>query len=826
MSGAPSGQHDTNGPEAQGATPLAGLTVVDLSTMAPGAQATQFLADAGADVVQVEPPGGSPLRELAAWPALARGKRSVELDLRDQAGRDVLHGLIARADVLVTTFRPRTTERLGLTPAELARLNPRLVSAAITGWGSSGPWADLKGYEGMVMAKLGMFHAKRRIVPRPGPAFVSVPFATWGAAQNALHGILSALLERESSGTGQHVEADLVRGATTFDTWTWFTELIGVRWPGAYQTVDAYTPAGEPQSPLTYPLLSAPTKDGHWLQFAQVEPRLFGSMLEELGLTPLLSDPKWKGLPVLESQELRTELWEIMIQKVGERTLQEWEHVFATNPNIMAEVFRAGPDALGHPQLLHDGRVVVAHDPEFGPVRQPSTLVHVDERPLSPPRPAPRLDEHGAQLRGTAAPVAGGSGGGAAEAPAGLPLQGVTILEFGLMFAGPFGSTLLTDLGARVIKVESLTGDTIRGVLPFPEAGGAKVMQGKESISLDLGTDEGLRIVHELTRRSDAVLQAFRAGAAERAGVDAATLTALNPDLVYLNAPGYGTSGPYGARPAYAPSIGATAGVALTEAPDAAQATGSLADIKVAAVRLNSATAVPTLQADGIAANAVASALLLGLLARARGRALGTLTTTMIGSTTHALLDQLIDYPGRPASPAVDPGGHGYSALYRMYQASDGWVFLAAPRAGEWADLVSALATEADLGGEAFAFPDARRADDEQLAAVLAGVFRKRPAAEWEERLTAAGVGCVVVTERAPESLLQTDEELAAEYCATATSPVFDEHLRLGPTVRFSRSATRAQGGCVAGEHTDALLRELGYDDARIAGLHERGVVS
>jgi crotonobetainyl-CoA:carnitine CoA-transferase CaiB-like acyl-CoA transferase len=825
VSEVPVARQGTAGPEAHTTAPLAGLRVVDLSTTLPGAQATQFLADAGAEVIQVERPGGSPLRDLAGWPALARGKRSIALDLHDEGDREVLSGLIDQADVLVTTFRPQTAERFGLSPDELARRHPRLVSAAITGWGSSGPWARLKGYEGLVMAKTGLFHTKKDQVTRPGPAFVSVPFASWGAAQSALHGILSALLERESSGRGQHVEADLVRGLAALDTWTWFTELIGIRWPGAYETVDAFNDQGEPQAPLVYPLLVAPTKDGHWLQFAQTEPRLFAGMLKEFGLMSLMADPKWKGLPVLESQQLRTELWEIMIRKVGERTLAEWQQVFDTNPDIMAEVFRGGPDALDHPQLAHDGRVVVAEDPELGPVRQPSTLVHVDERPLAPPRPAPRLDEHGAELRDRAPAAGRDETPDAQRAADGLPLAGVTILELGLMFAAPYGSTVLTDLGARVIKVESLTGDTIRNIAPFPEAGGAKVMQGKESISLDLGTEEGLRIVHELARRSDVVLQSFRAGKAERAGVDARTLKQINPDLIYLNAPGYGTGGPFGGRPAYAPSIGAAFGFALTDAPDAAEATGSLEEIKKAARRLTTAAAVPSVQADGVAALGVASSMLLGLLARRLGRPLGTLTATMIGTANHALLDRVVDYPGRPQSPTVDPGGHGYGALYRMYRAAEGWVFLAAPQAGEWDDLVTALAGEVDLGGAEFASERARRDHDARLADVLGEVFARRPAGEWEERLTEAGVGCVAVTEKRPEVLLQTDEELAAEYCVTAMSPVFDEHLRMGPLVRFSRSATRAEGGCTAGEHTDALLRELGYDDAAIADLRERDIV-
>jgi len=228
MGPAPFDQQDDERKPA-GTAPLAGLTVVDLSTTLPGVQATQFLADAGADVIQVERPGGSPLRTLAAWPALARGKRSAVIDLRDDTGRDTLTGLLRRADVLVTTFRPKTAQRLGLTPAALAELNPRLVSASITGWGSGGPWTDLKGYEGLVMAKTGLFHAKRRMGGRPGPSFVSVPYASWGAAHTALQGILSALLDRERGGHGQHVEADLVRGLSMLDTWNWFTELVGLR---------------------------------------------------------------------------------------------------------------------------------------------------------------------------------------------------------------------------------------------------------------------------------------------------------------------------------------------------------------------------------------------------------------------------------------------------------------------------------------------------------------------------------------------------------------------------------------------------------------------
>lgn len=810
--------------------PLAGLTVLDLSTTLPGALASQFLADAGADVLMAEPPGGHPLRTLTGWPGLARGKSSTVLDLHDEAGLAQVRELIGGADVLVTTLRPRTAARLGLTAEKLAELNPRLVSAAITGWGQSGPDCDLQGYEALVMAKWGVMHSKAPAAPRPGPAFVSTPYGSWGAAQTALHGILAALYERESSGRGQHVYADLVRGLSTMDTYSYFMHLVGLRWPDAFTAVGRpWDEDGNPRGRLIYNLLSTPTSDGHWLQFAQTEPRLFAAFAAELGLTEMFAEPRWADFPDLTDPALRMELWEIMIERARSRSLDEWEAVFEDNPRVRAERFRTPSGAFDHPQLVHDGRVVVVDDPELGAVRQPSTMVHSDGAPIARLRPAPRLGEGDSTLLSGPRPSAASSSPTAERsASSSLPLDGVTVLELGSMFAGPYGATLLTDLGARVIKVEPLAGDTMRRLAAFPEAGGAKVLQGKESIALDLNSEAGLEIVHRLAGRADIVLQTYRAGAAERARVDARTLRAVNRDLIYLNAPGYGTDGPYGQSPAYAPSMGAASGLALSDVPDAAGATENLDEIKASIIRLYSAAANQTGQADGVAASGAASAMLLGLLARRRGRPMGTLTTTMLATATHCIIDRNIEYADRPAPLSPDPLLHGYGAQYRLYEAADGhWVFLAAPQEREWRRLTTAMAPYADLAGdERFATARSRTVHDAELAEVLAAVFRTRSNKAWESDLRAADVGCVAVAEILPEELFQDDDAFEAGHCVNAMSPVFDEHRRLDAATHFSRSRVRTPGGCLAGEHTDAILKELGYNEATVAGLHEQGVIS
>ncbi|MCA2263817.1 CoA transferase [Mycobacterium marseillense] len=808
--------------------PLAGLVVVDLSTTLPGAQATQFLADCGAEVIMVEPLDGSPLRELAGWPALLRGKLSVTLDLHDEADLERLRALLRRADVMVNTMRPTTAERIGLTPDALSEAYPRLVVATITGWGSTGPFRDYKGWEALVMAKTGVMHEKRGLTTRPGPAYTTFAYASWGAAHAAVQGVLAALLERESSGRGQTVETNLVTGMGSMDPYNWFYEMVLERYPGAFEPMDAaYDDQGRPQAYLIYALLVCPTKDGRWLQFAQVSPKLIGAWLTELDLLGELADPKWQGFPMLPTPELRTEWWDMMIERVGARTLAEWQRAMTENLDLSGELFRTPEESLDHPQTAHEGRAATAIDPDLGPVRQPSTLIHADGKPLTPLRPAPRVGEHNdsvtfeqlGQVRRAALPARHADH----DAP---PLTGVTVLEFGSMFAGPYGATLLADLGARVIKVEPLEGDNIRNLVAFPEAGGAKVLQGKESVAIDFTKTEGLELVYELAKRSDIVLQCFRGKVAERAKIDEASLRAVNPDLAFVTTSGYGVDGPFAHRAAYAPSVGAASGLALVDSHDTGEPATDLDDLHRRAVKLHAGGAVPAVQSDGIAAHGVGSALLVALYAKRMGRPMSNVVTSMLATAQQAMIAYSASYASRPAEAAADEQFFGMNALYRMYRAADGYVFLAAPLPREWPALTKAMSPYVDLhADERFTDAESRAAHDDELISVLTTVFANKTRLEWEHELSAQDVGCVEVVEANSELVLQTDPYYEAGYAVDAYSPIFEEHRRLAPLCRFSRSRTRADAGCTIGQHTDAVLREMGLHDATIADLRAKEIV-
>lgn len=817
---------------------LEGLKVVELGDGLSVCQVGNVFADFGAEVITIEPPLGIALRKQPGYLFMGRGKKSLVLDCHQSADAEMALKLMAEADVVVTSIRHKTLKGWGLDPESILAVNPRAVVGIVTGWGLTGPLADVKGYESLVMASIGGNTVNQRLTLAPGPNYITVPWAAWSGSQTLLHGIFAALRERETSGLGQMVHASLAHSLGAQDPWGQANAVLTQRFPDAFTAAAPVAADGSPNSSYTYKLLVGITKDGHWLQFSQVMPRLYRDFMSACGLDWMYEDPKWKEfmtmgtdtvmLPPDSTAAMKMEFWDMLLDIVKGKTLAEWNEIFDQWPNVFAEVFRRGTDLLRHPQLTVEGQLVTINDRRHGDVLMPGALIRMSGTPAQLGADAPHLDEHGDELRERANSVNLVRATAPVDPPKDLPLKGVTIMELGTFYAAPHGSTMLTDLGARVVKVEPIEGDPMRTAQAFPEAGGMKVLQGKESLALNLGSPEAREILAKVIPLVDIVMCSFRMGAAERLGVTSQQLIALNPKLMYLDCPGFGILPPYGARPAFAPTMSAGSGLAMrnvgTQVPEGVPADNDA--IRLLGVQVASGGGGGSAQPDGVASFAVGSALAMAAYLQAKGVPGQNLLTTMLQSCGHCLGEMMVEFEGRWEPSTTDDEVLGLSALLHLYETSDGWVSLAAPSNRDWANLTSALVSFDDLAAEPrFASSSLRAEHDGLLVERLRGIFKQQSADAWQELLLAADVGCLKCVQEGPDTLYVGPFAEAHGWLATVEHPMIGEYPRLGPYAEFSRSTTIATVGGTNGQHTRAIMQEVGFDAAAIDDYAARGVV-
>lgn len=817
------------------AGPLGGLTVVDLSWGYAGAVATQFLADYGAEVVKIEPPEGDPIRRHAGFPMWLRGKKSVVLNLKRPQELAEAHRLAASADIVVETFRPGVAERLGLTYETLSQHNPGLIHCGITAFGKKGPYARLKGYEAIVHAKIGASDHMKSLAPRPGPAFSPLPAAGFSAAQTALQGILAALHVRQKTGLGQKVETTLIQAWASHDPWMGFIEYLCEKYPEAYKVTPMVPVAGTPITSYAFRLMVAMTKDGRWVQFSQTAPHLWKALERGLGIEAALqADPAFKNAPEMETYADSVRFWELLLNTVRSRTLAEWQEHFKQHPDVGMEVFLSPEEATRHPQMLHNGHVIELEDPRFGKTRQLAPMVKLYATPPPPPAPAPDLGQHTKEILGRPYATPKPAPKGAANVKGRAPLEGITAIELGHFYAAPYGLTILASLGATVVKLEPLRGDDMRIAMPIPETAAVKVLEGKQSVAVNLETAEGMEIARRLVKKADLLMTSFRGGVTKRMGLDYPTLRHLNPNLIYLNAPAYGVDGPYCRIPAYASTIGAGMGYGFLIAGPKAQNPDpnkiTMEELKALTTRLRVATTGGG-NPDGLAALGVGTALLLGLVTRDRTGTAQEMLTTMIGTAAQCNAAEMIQYAKKPQVRRTDADLNGLHALDRLYQASDGWVMVACLQEKDWQGFAKALAPavpgKADVAADPrFADRASRQRNDPVLTGLLSSALATRKAQEWEELFAPLDVPCVKV-EPGPifSGIYKSPVFTENGFIADVSHPIFGDYPRLAPLSRLSLTPGVAKPGVVLGQHTERVLRELGYSLEQIEALERAKVI-
>jgi crotonobetainyl-CoA:carnitine CoA-transferase CaiB-like acyl-CoA transferase len=384
-------------------------------------------------------------------------------------------------------------------------------------------------------------------------------------------------------------------------------------------------------------------------------------------------------------------------------------------------------------------------------------------------------------------------------------LAHLRVVDFGIFFAGPYASRLLADLGAQVIKVENLTGDAFRRTAPaFNNA-----QRGKRAIAIDLKAREGKEIAHALVRWADVVQHNMRPGVAERLGIDYASLRALNPGLIYLYSPGYGSRGPRAHLGSFEPLVSGLTGIQEMSAGEGNRPVPGVANMDYGNAMLG------------------ATAIMMALLHRERTGEGQYIECAQMSSGMFCTAD-IFWMPDGSLGPhlRLDAGQAGLGPLLRLYPTRDGWICINCYTETEWRRLATALDLERLIEDPRFGTPSSRQEHGAALAEQIGERLCERTAEEWWATLDAAGVPCEIPVDNGRERFLDDPESERRGWVADYDHPVYGRMRELGQVMRFSDAPGHIQGPApTIGQHSAEILRELGYAEETIADLLRRDII-
>jgi crotonobetainyl-CoA:carnitine CoA-transferase CaiB-like acyl-CoA transferase len=753
--------------------------------------ATMTLSDQGAEVVKVEPPGGDPFRSYGGYTVWNRGKKSVVLDLKNPSDKVAFLMLASSADVLIESFSPGTMARLGLDYETLRRQFPALVYCSITGYPRNSTHANRPGIDALVQARSGQQFEQAGW--RDGPVFLFHPMPSLAASYLAAAGITAALYVRELTSKGQWVETSLYQGVLAFTTQLW-------QWA---EKMDNWMSIQKAAQPAIFQCA-----DGAWvhsMQMAGGRGRDRSVQWRILGMEPqegnLFQAPPGSPQDVMLRDAFR---------KIPRKELVEkfWAAEIPIGPIQYIQ------DAFTDPQVTHNKAIADVVDPVAGPTKQVGITINLHAAPAKVQSPAPLVGEHTANLNSftkhrpdSSKPLSlareRAKEGGQKLRHA---LEGVRVLDFGNFLAGPFGPMVLADLGAEVIKLESIEGDQMRhATMPFNGC-----QRGKRDIAVDLKRPEGVEIARRLMRTVDVVHHNFRPGVAERLGIDYSVAKALRPDVIYCHTPAYGITGPRAHFPGFDQVFQAMCGLEIEAGGEGNP---------------------PVWYRFGMCdtGNAFQSVIgvLMALYYRERTGKGQFVDTNLLNCGLYYNSDVYIGPNGPFKRHKLDKNQTGFGPLYRLYQAKDGWVAIACMNDGQWRALCTAIGRPNLANDERFATPEARRDHADQLTALLEGWFSGAIAKEVFALLDGAGVPCEIADPNAGRELLMDPANIASGLAVEYVHATYGKMRENGHMINFSETPGRIElAPPLIGQHTQEIMAALGYTRDEMAALKASKVIT
>ncbi|MDT5278266.1 MAG: hypothetical protein QOE48_2226 [Mycobacterium sp.] len=793
--------------------PLAGFTVVDLSTGIAGAYCTKLLADGGATVIKVEPPQGDPLRHWSSSGAtiepgsdgalfsfLAGAKHSVVADPDVDDDVDMVDRLLATADAVVWSAGSKLAEHQGFRPAAIHRTHPHLTVTSITPFGLDGPWRDRAATEFTLQAWSGGIVGLGRGLPERAPVFVGGQVGEYVAGAYASAATMTSRFGRLTGGSGELIDLSMLETqilSLTYYPVTYF-EMLGRPWRDARR--------------LTVPGV-AQAKDG-------LVDLGCGTAQQWFDLCAMVGHPEWIDE---ESPLSITELANIHADEI-----YAWvESNPADEIRELATAFRI-PNA----PVANGGNIAsLEHFQERGSfVRNPRDGFHQPGHPyrmqpaqLQPPRPAPRLGEHTARYR--AASMVPQTVPTRSAPTNRLPFSGLRVLDMTTFWAGPSCTHFLAMLGAEVVHVESasrLDGTRLIAGVPITEDQWwekspifAALNTNKKGLAVDLRTARGRELLHRLIATCDVIVENFTPRVLDQIGLDFAAVQAARPDAVMLRMPGFGLDGPWRDNPAFAYAIESASGLSwLTGYPDRPPYEPySIGDPNAGVHALNG--------------------LLLALEHRRRTGQGILVEAAMVDAALSVSAEQIIEYSAY-GSVLQRTGNRGPTAvpqnLYRSadideFGRLDSWVAIAVATDNQWERLRCAIgspswATDPKLSTEA-----GRRAHQDLIDEQLAAWCECRSRDDIVRTLWGAGVPVAKVMQ--PHRQTELDQLALRGFFEEVDHPVNGRAKLSTVPMRFSGGpgVFHTHSAPLLGQHNHALLAELGLTASEIADLEADGII-
>ncbi|HYM90075.1 MAG TPA: CoA transferase [bacterium] len=376
------------------AGPLAGLTVLDLSTIVSGGTTTAMLADLGARVIKIEhPAGGDPLRSWGPfisgmsvwWKVVSRNKKSITLNLSRPRGQQILTDLLHHADALVENFRPGTLERWGLAPAALLERNPRLVILRISGFGQTGPYRHRPGFGTIAEAMSGLVALSG--YPDAPPLLPPLPMADEIAGLTGALAVVAAIHHRARSGRGQVIDVSLYEPLfrLLIPYVTQYTAL-GIL---AQRTGNSFSDAA--------PRNLYRAADGTWIALSATSQRVFERLAAAIGRPDLAQDPRFRDNTARVGH--REELDAIIAAWMAARRQDEILAQLEESGAVAGPVYDI-PRILADPQYAAREDVIAVRDPDLGEIKMVGVVPKFSETPGAVTHPGPRLGEHNHEVYG------------------------------------------------------------------------------------------------------------------------------------------------------------------------------------------------------------------------------------------------------------------------------------------------------------------------------------------------------------------------------------------------------------------------------------------